>query len=160
MNTEIRNLPHFIIEVLSVLMLLCSFLPLLAYGSLEGAQVPIHFDAAGNPDSFEDRQVLIYLPILSLFLFAVLTFAEKRPKHINIPIKLTENGRDFLYANGWKFMRELKLCCMFMTAYISYWTYAVALGKAASMPVWGIIVAIAAMLLVMARATYLVYNWN
>lgn len=160
MNTEIRNLPHFIIEVLSVLMLLCSFLPLLAYGSLEGAQVPTHFDASGNPDSFEDRQMLIYLPILSLFLFAVMTLAEKYPKFINLPIKLTENGREFLHSNGWKFMRELKLCCMFMTAYISYWTYAVALGKAASMPVWGIIVAIAAMLLVMARATYLVYNWN
>jgi hypothetical protein len=160
MNTEIRNWPHFAIEMLSIVLLICCFIPLLKSGQLSGAEVPIHFDRTGAPDQMGTSKDLLWLPIMSFFIFAMLTLAEKFPKMINTPRKLSENGKEWLRDNGWKLMRELKLCLMAMMCYMCYWMYAVAAGKATEMPIWGFTLFIAATLAITIRFYYLLYNHN
>ena len=165
MNTEIRNWPHFVIEVLSIMLLLYCFTPLLASGKMADAQIPTHFDADGNPDASGSAKDLIYLPLLSLFVFAIMTLGEKFPKMINLGTKktmakLSDNGKEYLNANGWKLMRETKLCAMFIMAYISHWMTQIALGRAETMPMWGIWLPFCAMLAVLVAFMYKLYNWN
>ena len=160
MNTEIRNYPHFVIEVLSILLLLYCLSPLLTYRQLTEAQVPVHYDIEGNVERTGNTQELLYLPLLSLFLFAMITLGEKIPKLINIPGKLTANGKEYLQANGWKLMRQTKLIIMFLMAFIVYWTTQIALGKADSMPMWGIWLPFCALMAVLIVFMYKLYNWN
>jgi len=162
MNFEIRNLPHFIFEALSVLLLVCCFIPIFSYKQLEGTEIPTHYAADGTPDASGGSDAIFLLPALTAFIFGILTVAERRPKlmKVNMPFKLSDNGKEFLDANGWKYLREIKLCCMLLMAYLSYWTYVIGIGKAESMPIWGILLSVGLMLAATVRFTYLVYNWN
>jgi hypothetical protein len=160
MNTEIRDWPHFAMEMLSILLLVCCFIPLLKLNQLNGAEVPIHVDATGAVDRTGKASDLIAMPLMALFMFVVLTVAEKFPKLINAPKKLSENGKEYVAANGWKVMRELKLCAMGLMLYLTYWSFALAYGKAEEMPLWGFCLFIGAMLIVMIRFYYRLYNYN
>ena len=160
MNTEIRNWPHFAMEMLSILLLVCCFIPLLKLGQLSGAEEPIHVDATGAVDRTGKASDLIAMPLMALFIFVVLSVAERFPKLINAPKKLSENGKEYLAANGWKVMRELKLCTMALMLYLTYWLFAIAYGKAEGMPLWGFFLAITAMLVVTIRFYYKLYNYN
>ncbi|MBO6068910.1 MAG: hypothetical protein J6P50_06825 [Bacteroidales bacterium] len=160
MNLEIRNWPHFAIEMLSILLLVCCLLPLLKIGQLDGAAVPTHYDAAGQVDRTGSSDDMAALPLLALIMFAVLTVAEKVPKLMNAPKKLSENGKAYLQANSWKYAREIKLCIMALMTYITYWTYSIAAGKADGMPQWGLIVSVGALLAVTIRFYYRLYNYN
>jgi hypothetical protein len=160
MNTEIRDWPHFAMEMLSIILLIGCFVPLIAFDVPDGAQVPMHFDIDGTPNQVGPAKDLVWLPIMSLLIFVVMTLTEKFPKMINTPRKLSENGREFIRVHGWKFTRELKLCFTAMMCYMCYWMFAVAAGKAETMPVWGFIVCIGAMLIVTIRFYYLLYNYN
>ena len=160
MNTEIRNWPHFAMEMLSILMLVCCFIPLLKIGQLNGSEVPVHVDFTGAVDRTGKASDLIALPLMALLMFVVITLAEKFPKLINAPKKLSERGKEYVAANGWKVMRELKFCAMALMLYITYWIYAIAAGKVEEMPIWGFTVFIAAMIAVTVRFYYKLYNYN
>ena len=160
MNTEIRNWPHFAIEMVSILLLVCCFIPLFSYGELAGTEVPSHFDAKGAVNGTEDASIFIFMPCIALLIFAAMTLAEKFPKMINYPKKISDNGREWLNANGWKYMREMKFCIMGLFAYIVWSMYAVATGKAAEVQLWGFTVFIGLMLLLTLRFYYLLYNYN
>ena len=160
MNTEIRNWPHFAMEMLSILLLICCFIPLLKIGQLNGAEVPIHVDATGAVDRTGKASDLIVMPLMALFMFVVLSVAERFPKLINAPKKLSESGKEYMAANGWKVMREIKLCTMGLMFYLTYWMFAIAYGKAEEMPIWGFTVFIAVMVAVMIRFYYKLYNYN
>ncbi len=160
MNTEIRNWPHFAIEMVSILLLVCCFIPLFSYGELAGTEVPSHFDAKGAVNGTEDASIFIFMPCIALLIFAAMTLAEKFPKMINYPKKISDNGREWLNANGWKYMREMKLCIMGLFAYIVWSMYAVATGKAAEVQLWGFTVFIGLMLVLTLRFYYLLYNYN
>ena len=160
MNTEIRNWPHFAIEMVSILLLVCCFIPLLSYGKLAGVEVPSHFDVTGAVNGTQDASIFIFLPCLALFIFATLTFSEKHPKMINAPKKLSDNGREWLTANSWKFARELKVCITGLFTYIIWSLFAVAMGKAAEVQLWGFTLFIGLMLVVTLRFYYLLYNHN
>ena len=157
MNTEIRNWPHFAMEMLSIMLLICCFVPLLAGDKMTGV-VPTHFDAAGNVDGTGTAKDMVYLPLASLFIFVLMTLGEKFPRLINIPGKHTDRAREYLTANGWKLMRETKLCVMFLMAYMCYWTWQIALGKAETMPMWGIWLPFCAMMAVLGIFLYKIYN--
>ena len=160
MNTEIRNWPHFAMEMLSILLLVCCFIPLLKIGQLSGSEVPTHFDFTGAVDRTGKASDLIALPLMALFIFVILSVAERFPKMINAPKKLSESGKEYLMANGWKVMREMKLCAMALMLYLSYWMFAIASGKATEMPIWGFTLFIAAMIAVTVRFYYKLYNYN
>ena len=160
MNTEIRNWPHFVMEMVSILLLICCFIPVLHIGQFAGAEISVHFDAAGRPNRMGDAKELLIVPVMALFTFAVLTLAEKFPKLINAPKKLSETGKEWLTANGWKYARELKLCLMALMCYISWGLYNVATGKAAELPLWGFTLFMAAVLTATIRFYYLLYNHN
>jgi uncharacterized membrane protein len=61
-------------------------------------RIPIHFDLAGHPDGWGSPSSLIFLPILSLALFAFLTVIARFPSMFNYPVGVTEANRDRLQS--------------------------------------------------------------
>ena len=157
-----KSWPYLVMEILSATLLLCCFVPLLFYDKLAGAEGPIHFDAAGNVDNTGDAKGLIFLGVMCLLLYASLSFAQKRPEFGNWRKlrRLSDSGREYYFANAWKLFLETKLVCMFILAYISSWTFQISIGRAAEMPVWGILAPLAVLVLLIVRFMYCLYNWN
>ena len=160
MNMEIRSWPYFVIEILSVILLVCCFIPLMNPAGMAGGTVPTHFDVSGAPDGSGDTGDLVWLALMGLFIYIVMSLGERFPKLINVPVRLNDTGKEYLNENGWKLMRVTKLCCLFLMAYISWWTYWIAVGKAETMPMWGVWLPICLMLGALAVFLYKLYNWN
>lgn len=59
-------------------------------------RIPVHFDAAGNPNGWGSPSSLIFLPVLSLALFLFLTLIARLPSVFNYPVEVTEENRDTL----------------------------------------------------------------
>jgi len=49
-------------------------------------QVPLHFDASGQPDGWGDKNWLLLLPLLAVALYVLLTAAARYQKLISLPI--------------------------------------------------------------------------
>ena len=58
-----------------------------SWSKLSGA-VPIHFNAAGDPDRFGPRSGLLIMPVAATLLYVVLTAASANPRLVNIPLTL------------------------------------------------------------------------
>ena len=50
------------------------------------AAVPIHFNAAGDPDRFGPRSGLLIIPVAATLLYVVLTAASANTRLVNIPL--------------------------------------------------------------------------
>lgn len=56
--------------------------------------IPVHFNAAGEPDGWGSKITLFFLPAIGTFLFAVLTVLSRFPHVYNYPCSITpENAR-------------------------------------------------------------------
>ena len=80
--------------------------------------VPSHFDAAGVPDAYGDRSVLLLEPVVALALWALLAVARRRPELWNFPVRVTPRNRAALYAIGEKMMAPLVPLTVFLMLYV------------------------------------------
>ena len=56
------------------------------------AAVPIHFNAAGDPDRFGPRSGLLIIPVAATLLYVVLTAASANTRLVNIPLTLDRDA--------------------------------------------------------------------
>ncbi|MGE7767971.1 DUF1648 domain-containing protein [Peribacillus sp. NPDC096540] len=60
-------------------------------------QVPIHFNAKGEASGWGGRAAIWFPPIVSIFLWSILTTLERVPDTFNFPIKVTEQNAERVY---------------------------------------------------------------
>lgn len=107
-----------VLDVLSLAMV-AAYLVLIAaaWDTLPDA-VPNHFDAAGVPDAYGDRSVLLLEPVVALALWALLAVARRRPELWNFPVRVTPRNRDTLHAIGDQMMAPLVPLTVFLVLYV------------------------------------------
>jgi uncharacterized membrane protein len=85
-------------------------------------RIPIHFDIAGHPNGWGSPMSLIFLPILSLALFLLLTAIARLPSMFNYPVGVTEANRDRLQSltiDLLAWMRTEIICIFAMAQWMS-----------------------------------------
>lgn len=102
--------------------------------------VPSHFNAAGTPDAYGGKAVLLLEPILAILIFALIAFVRRIPSAWNFPVRVTDRNRDRLYAIGNTMMDILLPLTVFLMLYIG-------LMSILTLPVVVLYPALAAMLL-------------
>lgn len=117
------------IEVLCWLAILATFAPLFFASQIGTNPVPMHFNAAGEVDSWSDSSMLWFLPILSIVIYIATTFVEPYYRLFNYPIKVTEENVNQVHKYGVKLVRHIKLITQLFFAHGSYMSYAIAIGK-------------------------------
>lgn len=60
--------------------------------SIVPERIPVHFDAAGNPNAWGGKTMLLYLLATTVGMVILLTVAETRQRLINIPMKVDRNS--------------------------------------------------------------------
>ena len=93
------------------------------------SQIPKHFNALGQVDSYGSRESIWLLPAIGLVLYTGMTFLNKFPFAFNYPTKVTNENAEKLYTLGTKTVRLLKIIVVLSFAFLNFKTIEIALNK-------------------------------
>lgn len=138
MDTPVRRTRYDrIIEILSLLCLLATFVPLLFYNNLDkGILIPIHYNNSGQIDGWGDRSYLWNLPVVASAIYVVLSIIERFYKKFRYPVQVTTNNAPVLYKLAVRMIRQLKLNFLLIFAYLNIFSFATAMGKVSGVNGW------------------------
>lgn len=101
MNKVYIKKVHFIIEILSFVMILGGIIFVIVYASTHPGEMPVHFDMDGNPDEYGSPWTFVFFPISMLvfngILFVCLHFVN--PKNWNVGVTVTATNAVYLYSD-------------------------------------------------------------
>ena len=102
-----------ICDVIGGVCLLVMFLLVAVYWKQLPEQIPIHYGLDGQPDAWGGRGGALFLPLLGLLVFALLTGARFLPAGMyNFPVAVTDENRERLLQLGRELLSVLKCCIL------------------------------------------------
>lgn len=94
--------------------------------------IPVHFNFAGEADSYGKKITLIVEPILGWMILGAIIFIERLPGAFNFPVEVTDANRSKLYMLAFEMMAVIKIMTVFILGYAGL------LSIFNSMPIWPI----------------------
>ncbi|MFB4167792.1 DUF1648 domain-containing protein [Virgibacillus sp. JSM 102003] len=108
------------LNILSVIILICSIVYVVqAYNSLP-EQVPTHFNAKGQADAWGNKATVLLMPAIALVSFIIMYFVTKAPHTFNYMVKVTEENAPRLYALARTFMAAINFEMVVIFSYIAW----------------------------------------
>jgi uncharacterized membrane protein len=92
--------------------------------------IPRHFNSAGEPDGFGNRNFIWTLPIITTVLYIGLTLIARVPHSFNYLVKITPENAPVQYRKAIQLLRILKVVITIGLSYMVYESIQVALGNA------------------------------
>ncbi|MBR4883620.1 MAG: hypothetical protein IKU18_07050 [Bacteroidales bacterium] len=143
-------------NVLALVLLLSSFVPLFFMDRLEGTRVPAHFNFAGIPNKWDNGTALMVLPFVACFVYVLLLLSQRWPHMINYPGRRRKGGvttssstdggssksMEQMHAVGVKYVSRISVVVMLLFSYLANSSLVIALGywsKIPSGPMYAII---------------------
>ena len=124
-------------------------------------RIPTHFDIAGEADAWGNPRMLLLLPLISLGLYAMMTFLSRRPASFNYPAPVTAQNRARMHQLATGMLAWLKAEVLVLFALIQFFAIRTARVAANVLPRWlmpvGLVLIFAAVLWhirAMRRAAY------
>lgn len=119
----------YLFEIIGLIGIACLIvLPIYFFNDLPG-QIPKHFNALGQVDSYGSRGSIWLLPAIGLVLYTGLTFLNKFPFAFNYPTKVTNENAEKLYTLGTRTVRLLKIIVVLSFAFLNFKTIEIALNR-------------------------------
>ncbi|WP_373550614.1 DUF1648 domain-containing protein [Haliscomenobacter sp.] len=91
-------------------------------------RLPTHYNFQGKPDAYGAKSSILFLPLLGVGIFVMTTVVAMYPQSMNLPVKVTDENREQLYAKGTRFVHILRFLISVLFAYILWGTIGVGLG--------------------------------
>lgn len=123
-----RSATDWVLEGLSIVLLLATFAFVLLEWPEMPERVPRHFNASGQPDGWGGKSFVWFLPVTSVFLYLLMTAAGRYPQLINIPLNVDRNDpnvRQILLS----FCIVMKAVILVSFLYITVTTVETAMGR-------------------------------
>jgi uncharacterized membrane protein len=89
-------------------------------------RIPIHFDAAGNPNGWGKPSALLELPVVAVVLYLGMTLVARIPSAFNYPVRVTAENRACLQALALEMIAWIKMEMVCLFAWIQWSTLEVA----------------------------------
>lgn len=119
----------YLFELIGLIGIICLIvLPIYFFNDLP-RQIPKHFNAFGQVDSYGDRRIIWLLPAIGLFLYVGLTILNKFPFAFNYPTRVTNDNAERLYTIGTRTVRLLKVIVVLSFLFLNIKTIEIALNK-------------------------------
>jgi uncharacterized membrane protein len=93
------------------------------------AQIPIHYDWGGTPESYGPKIRIMVIPLIGVLTYAILYFFRKYSGRLNLPVPVTEANREQMLNLNFQMMRWIRLTVALLFLFIVSSTVQVALGK-------------------------------
>ena len=109
-----------IIEMITIILLflVCAYL-IVSWDTLP-SKIPAHYNASGIVDRLGNKNEILMIPIISFVLYGLLTIVSFFPTTWNVPVKITEENRQFVYLNLKTMLLLIKMYIIILFAYIMY----------------------------------------
>ncbi|MGP4105614.1 DUF1648 domain-containing protein [Virgibacillus sp. L01] len=108
------------LNILSVILLICSIVFVVqAYNSLP-EQVPTHFNAKGEADAWGNKGTVLLMPAIAFVSFIIMYFVTKAPHRFNYMVKVTEENAPRLYTLARTFMAVINFEMVAIFSYITW----------------------------------------
>ncbi len=125
-----------LLETICLTLLLLLWVTTIAfYGKLPD-QIPTHFNVAGRPDDFNNKQHIFVLPIIATVIYIGMTIINKYPHIYNYPAIITKENATRLYTSATKFIRVLKLVVVVIFSGIVFMMYKTSLTNSGGLGTW------------------------
>ena len=86
------------------------------------ARIPLHFNAAGNPNGWGSRGALLTLPIAAVLLYILMTVVARYPSAFNYPVRVTPQNRPRLEALALEMIAWLKAEIVWLFVWVQHVT--------------------------------------
>ncbi|PYF03947.1 DUF1648 domain-containing protein [Ureibacillus chungkukjangi] len=90
--------------------------------------IPAHFNIEGEIDRWGSKYEFIFLPIIAVFLFVIMSLLEKAPHMHNYPDRINEENVEQFYLHSRKLLNIVKNFCLILFAYLIVQIGRVAIG--------------------------------
>lgn len=100
------------------------------------ARIPVHFDAAGQPDGWGSPKALLGMPIFGAFLYGLMTVVARFPAAFNFPVRVTPANRPRLEALALEMIAWLKAEVLCLFAWVQQTAVASARSSQAHLSPW------------------------
>lgn len=84
------------------------------------AEIPTHFNVAGEADRWGSKGTIITLPIIAIFMWVMMSVIERYPHTHNYPDRLNEQNVHAFYLSSRKLLNKTKNICLLLFSYILY----------------------------------------
>lgn len=118
----------YAIGVTALLLLLLQGYLLMQYWSDLPERLPMHYNFRGEPDSYGSKASILFLPLIGVALFVMMTFVALNPQSMNLPVKVTDENREQVYAQGVRFVHILRFLITCLFTYLLWGTINVGMG--------------------------------
>ena len=85
-------------------------------------QVPMHYNAMGEIDSWGSKYEILFLPAIGLLLYAFITAVSFFPQIWNVPIRITDENKEAVYLSTKDLLIIMKVEILMSFFYINYHT--------------------------------------
>lgn len=121
-----RSAYEWILEILSILCVIASFVPLLFYNNLgDDIRIPIHYNSRGELDGWGGKGFLIAFALITLCFYVGLSLLGRYKKKFNFPHKLktdSPNAPEILKI--WRLLLlHIKVFSLLIFAYLTISSY-------------------------------------
>ncbi|WP_282935299.1 DUF1648 domain-containing protein [Paenibacillus sp. RC67] len=123
-------------NIVSILVLLGTFVYLFSIFSELPEKIPSHFNALGEADRWGGKSSLLLLPSIGVILFVGLTILRKYPQLFNYPREVTPDNAVRQYSNALLLLSWLKFEIMILFSYIEWSMIRSAGGAMNSLGIW------------------------
>lgn len=110
---------HKIVKWLCISIQAGVFLYLVSIWNQLPDKVPMHYNGAGEADSYGARWTIWITPVSMILMYQFLCFVERHPHWWNTSVTITKNNRDKIYLLMKHMIVSLKLVIIFIFGYIS-----------------------------------------
>jgi uncharacterized membrane protein len=118
-----------VLDVLSVLLLVITFLHLIYVWDTLPEKVPLHFNATGAVDGWGGKVSIWILPIVASLLFVMMFIVAKFPHIFNYPVTITEKNAPKLYLESRRMIVIINFEIVLFFSIASWESIQVAFGK-------------------------------
>ncbi len=119
----------YIMEVIgAIFLLLMISWPLYFFQELPDS-IPRHFNAAGEPDGFSQKNTIWILPSIGLVMYVGMLILNRYPHIFNYPTEITVENAERQYRAATKLIRTINVLMAASFFYIGYSTIQTALNK-------------------------------
>jgi uncharacterized membrane protein len=131
----------------------------LAFGSYSSLPltVPIHFNATGEADIYDDKSTLLLLSVAAIVIFLILTFLIRVPRMFRYPVRVTQHNAQRQYENAALMLRLMNITIAWTFAYVTYGTIGISLETMDGLGPWFLPTVVLVMLVISALMVYRSY---
>jgi len=115
-------------DIIGYLFYIGSIILLITIWSKLPAEVPAHYNAAGEVNRWGSKWELLILPGIGLFMIILMELFEKYPEMHNYPKRFNESNAEQFYLHSRKMINQLKNICLLVFALILFESVSIALG--------------------------------